>query len=76
MHHHVRVVLNIPAYQLLYYYQGEVDTVAATTTDGRVIHFPANILRSMVRSDGVYGTFELIFDENHKFISIRRVADA
>ena len=75
MHQHVRVVLKIPAYQLLYYYQGGVDTVAATTTDGRVIHFPANILRSVVHSDGVYGTFELIFDENHNFVSISRITD-
>ncbi len=75
MHQHVRVVLKIPAYQLLYYYEGEVDTVAAKTTDGRIIHFPANILRSVVHNDGVYGTFELGFDENHKFVSISRVDD-
>ncbi|MBL8498161.1 DUF2835 family protein [Nitrosomonas sp. JL21] len=75
MHQHVRIVLNIPTYQLLHYYRGEIDTVAATTTDGRVIHFPANILRSVVHSDGVYGTFELIFDENHQFVSINRIVD-
>lgn len=75
MHQHVRVVLKIPAYQLLYYYEGEVDTVAAKTIDGRIIHFPANILRSVVHNDGVYGTFELVFDENHKFVSISRVDD-
>ncbi|MBA3754789.1 MAG: DUF2835 domain-containing protein [Nitrosomonas sp.] len=75
MHQHLRVVLKIPAYQLLYYYEGEVDTVAARTTDGRIIHFPANILRSMVQNHGVYGTFELVFDENHKFVSISRVDD-
>ncbi len=75
MHQHLRVVLKIPAYQLLYYYEGEVDTVAARTTDGRIIHFPANILRSVVQNHGVYGTFELVFDENHKFVSISRVDD-
>lgn len=48
MHQHVRVVLKIPAHKLLYYYEGEVDTVAAETADGRIIHFPANILRSIV----------------------------
>jgi hypothetical protein len=73
MHERLRVVLKIPAYQLLYYYEGEVDTVAARTTDGRIIHFPANILRSVVQSDGVYGTFELVFNEDHKFVSISRV---
>lgn len=75
MYQRLHVVLKIPAYQLLYYYEGEVDTVAATTTDGRIIHFPANVLRSVVQNQGVYGTFELVFDENHKFVSIRRIGD-
>ena len=73
MHQRVRVVLKIPAYQLELYYQGVVDTVAAETTDGRIVHFPANVLRSVVQSHGVYGTFELVFDENSKFVPIRRV---
>jgi len=75
MHQRLRVVLKIPAYQVLYYYEGEVDTVAAKTTDGRIVHFPANILRSLVQSDGVYGTFELVFDAHNKFVSISRVSD-
>ncbi len=75
MHQRLRVVLKIPAYQVLYYYEGEVETVAAKTTDGRIVHFPANILRSLVQSDGVYGTFELVFDEHNKFVSISRVSD-
>jgi hypothetical protein len=73
MHQRVQVVLNIPAHRLELYYQGVVDTVAAETTDGRVVHFPANVLRSVVQSHGVYGTFELVFDKHCKFVSIRRV---
>jgi hypothetical protein len=73
MHQCVQVKLNIPTHQLLLYYESAVDTVAAKTTDGRIVHFPANVLRSVVQSHGVYGTFELVFDENSKFVSIRRV---
>ncbi len=73
MHQHLRIVLKISSYKLMQYYEGEVDTVVAKTTDGRTISFPANILRSVVQSDGVYGTFELVFDENHKFVSINPV---
>jgi hypothetical protein len=51
-----------------------VDTVVAEATDGRIIRFPANILRSVVQSNGVYGTFELVFDENHKFVSLSRIS--
>ncbi|MDH5480608.1 MAG: DUF2835 domain-containing protein [Nitrosomonas sp.] len=75
MYQRLHVVLNISPHRLLYYYEGEVDAVVATTTDGRTIRFPANILRSVVRQDGVHGTFELVFDKNHKFISISRVKD-
>jgi len=75
MHQRVQIVLKISEYQLLAYYEGNVDTVAARTTDGRIIHFPANILRSVVQSHGVYGTFELVFDEKHKFVSITRTHD-
>jgi len=73
MHQCLHVVLKIPAHQLLYYYEGAVDIVAAETIDGRIVHFPANVLRSVVRNNGVYGTFELVFDENNKFVSINRM---
>ena len=75
MYQRLHVVLKIPSHQLLYYYEGEVDVVVAKTTDGRILRFPANILRSVVQSHGVYGKFELVFDENHKFVSISRVGD-
>lgn len=73
MYQRVQVMLKIPAHQLELYYQGVVDTVAAETTDGRIVHFPANVLRSVVQSHGVYGTFELVFDGNNKFVSISRI---
>ena len=75
MYQRLHVVLKIPSHQLLYYYEGGVDVVVAKTTDGRIIRFPANILRSVVQNNGVYGTFELVFDENHKFVSISRIND-
>lgn len=75
MHQRLHVILKISSYKLMQYYEGEVDSVVAKTTDGRVIKFPANILRSVVQEDGVYGTFELVFDKNNKFVSIRRLSD-
>lgn len=75
MYQRLHVVLKIPSHQLLYYYEGAVDVVVAKTTDGRILRFPANILRSVVQSHGVYGKFELVFDENHKFVSITRIGD-
>ncbi|MBC8552831.1 MAG: DUF2835 domain-containing protein [Candidatus Brocadiales bacterium] len=74
MYQRMRVVLNISSYQLSEYYEGAVDSVVARATDGRTVKFPANILRSVVQDDGVYGTFELTFDKRHKFVSIRRIS--
>jgi len=75
MHQRLQVVLKISPHKLLYYYEGEVDVVVAKAIDGRIVRFPANILRSVVQSNGVHGTFELVFDKNHKFVSITRVPD-
>ncbi len=74
MYQRMRVVLNISSYQLAQYYEGVVDSVVAKATDGRTVKFPANVLRSVVQDDGVYGTFELAFDKSHKFISIHRIS--
>ncbi len=74
MYQRMRVVLNISSYQLSEYYEGAVDSVVARATDGRTVKFPANILRSVVQDDGVYGMFELTFDKFNKFVSIRRIS--
>ena len=68
------VVLNIPADKMHAYYSGAVHSVAATATDGRVIHFPANILRPFVGRNGVCGRFEIEFDPDNKFVAIHRMS--
>ena len=73
MNQRLYVVLNIPAHELIHYYEGAVESVVATTTDGRTIKFPASILRSVVQNNGVHGTFELVFNEHYKFVSINRI---
>jgi hypothetical protein len=75
MHQRLLVALNIPPKQLTRYYSGNISTVVARATDGRTIRFPTNILRSIVQTNGVHGIFELILDENRKFVSIKRLPD-
>ena len=74
MYQRMRVVLNISSYQLRDYYEGAVDSVVARAADGRTVKFPANVLRSVVQDDGVYGVFELTFDKHNKFVSIRQLS--
>lgn len=71
--HRLHVVLSIPANVIHSYYNGAVREVAATTVDGRVVRFPANILRPFVTHDGVHGEFEIEFDANHRFVAIHRL---
>jgi len=41
MYQRLCIVLNISSRELVQYYEGTVDLVVATTTDGRIIKFPA-----------------------------------
>ncbi|MBX3628470.1 MAG: DUF2835 domain-containing protein [Nitrosomonas sp.] len=75
MHQRLLVTLNISSQQLIHYYEGNISMVVARTMDGRTVRFPANILRSVVQTNGVHGIFELVVDENRKFVSLQRISD-
>jgi hypothetical protein len=55
-------------------YQGQVKDVVATASDGRVVRFPAAILKKMVGHEGIQGTFKIHFDANNKFDGITRIS--
>lgn len=67
------VSLHISRDDYLAFYQGQVRTVVATATDGRVVRFPANILKKVVGLEGIHGTFRICFDANNKFDRITRL---
>jgi len=69
----VTVRLNISPERFQAYYQGVVEYVVATASDGRTIKFPARVLRPFITYQGVQGTFEITCDANLKFQDIRRV---
>jgi len=68
----VRFALNIPGDIYLSYYAGAARVVVVKSFDGRSIQFPANILQQFVTRDGIRGVFDMEFDENNKFVNIRR----
>lgn len=68
----VTVQLNISPERFQAYYQGIVESVVATTKDGRTVQFPARVLRPFLSYQGVQGTFEIVFDTKLKFQAIRR----
>ena len=68
----VTVRLNISPERFQAYYQGVVEYVVATASDGRTVKFPARVLRTFLNYQGVQGIFEITFDANLKFQAIRR----
>ena len=69
----IRFHLNIPAETYRQYYQGRVNEVQVRSLDGQNLRFPAAILRPYLSHVGVSGLFELEFDENQRFVSLKRL---
>ena len=55
------------------YYQGSAQVVVARSEDNKTIRFPASAIRQFVTHDGVFGEFEIAFDENNKLIAIQSI---
>jgi len=69
----VRLQLHIPPERLLVWYRGAAAEVQATASDGRRVRFPARVLQPFVTRDGVHGAFVLRFDDQSRFVDIRRL---
>ena len=69
----VRFNLAISSNNYLSYYQGRARSVSGMADDGSRIKFPAEHLRPFVMHDGVQGRFELVFDDNNRFIALRKI---
>ena len=68
-----RFTLEITADVYLAYYAGQARSISVVADDGRRIEFPAEHLRSFVTHDGIKGWFEIIFDEQNRFQSIKQL---
>jgi hypothetical protein len=66
------IVISAADYQR--FYRGQARMVQGRALDGRSVKFPASLLRTMVRHDGVCGRFLIEFDAQGKFQSIKRLS--
>ena len=73
MSQRVRFNISIPAEKILAYYQGIAKQVSVQSHDGRRVEFPAEKLRPFLDHNGVYGIFELEFDDHHRFVALHRI---
>jgi hypothetical protein len=67
----VSLAISTEEFQRLY--EGSVKTVFAHSIDGRSIRFPAGILRPFVLHNGIRGTFQIDFDDENRFQTIKRL---
>jgi|TARA_B110000908_G_C9841573_1_gene265861 hypothetical protein len=66
--------LSISATEYLPYYQGRIQSIAATSTTGVKVQFPAMHLRKHLTSAGISGHFSLE-TKNNKFLSLVKLAE-
>ncbi len=69
----VTLNLYISADEYLKLYRGQAHYASARALDGRKVRFPAHILKPYVTHEGIRGLFEICFDGQGKFLSIRRL---
>lgn len=67
----VHLAISPEQYQV--YYSGQIRQVVASTSDGRTVRFPANILQKVISHEGIYGWFAIEFDHQGRFVQIYRV---
>ena len=69
----IRFRLAISAEDYLAYYQGSAQEVVVRSDDNKIVRFPASAIRKFVTHDGIFGNFEMTFDENNKLIEIQAI---
>ena len=71
--HTLRFQLALPAEDYLSFYKGHAQNVVVNSVDGRTVQFPASAIRKFLTHEGVYGVFEIEFDEGNKLVGFERV---
>ncbi len=65
--------ISLPAEEFLRVYQGTANRVLLRSRDGKSVSLPAGRLQPFLTHEGVYGSFELSFDDQGKFIALKRL---
>ena len=63
----------LSAERLRVLYQGQANRIQALSRDGRRVSIPAHHFRPFLTHDGIYGSFELQFNDEGELLSLRRL---
>ncbi|RDH84606.1 MAG: DUF2835 domain-containing protein [endosymbiont of Galathealinum brachiosum] len=69
----MRFSLSISSEKYQAYYAGHAKFVRVHAEDGRSLKFPAVNLKQFVMHDGIHGRFEVVFNDQSKLVSLRRI---
>jgi len=69
----IRVDIASPAERYVALYSGKAKVIHAVSQDGLKVQFPGAVLNRFVTHDGVFGTFDVHFDQDNKLMSIERI---
>ncbi|TPE51313.1 DUF2835 family protein [Maribrevibacterium harenarium] len=67
------VDVSLPAYKYKEMYKGSVKGLVVQSRDGRKIQLPLLAFQQFVTMQGVYGSFEVEFDDNKKLVGITKL---
>ncbi|GAB3477610.1 DUF2835 family protein [Marinomonas epiphytica] len=72
-----KISLNIalPAYQYEALYTGAARNLVAHSLDGRKVQLPLSAFQRFLNHQGIYGVFEVEFDDQHKLVNVRQLQD-
>lgn len=63
----------LSAERLRVVYQGRANRIQALGRDGRRVSIPSHHFRPFLTHEGIYGSFELQFNEEGELLSLRRL---
>jgi len=69
----IKFKIAIDADKYLSYYRGSAQNIVVRTEDNKSLKFPASAIKKFLTHDGVFGLFEIQFDENNKLINIIQI---
>lgn len=74
-HKRFQFFLRISPDDYVAYYQGLATSVLVKTYCGKKVKFPASVLRQFVTQSGIRGIFEMVVDQNNKFVKVRKISE-
>lgn len=69
----IRFNLSISSEKYLAYYKGHASYIHTSSIENKSVRFPASAIRKFLTHEGIYGFFEIQYDENNKLIQIVKI---